>query len=431
MTKLLLQKQSLNCRRRRRLRINKMSTSTRLPTTSSLMLGLLLVLLVRIFCCWSYQILSYSHIQYLLRLPPVPMLVSPSWTSIVVAAFVSIQHHHHHHHHHRHQDSRRAREHHSPSPFPTARSSKNTIHPSSSLILASSSALDKSGGIIYKQSILSKKELYLVRREIEESSCLQQLSEEKSSIAQKRLAAELKSVGSIGNKGKSDNGGRRKTKNSSSGSRQKKNKTKNLTSQNSLDHTMNILTDGSLFQFVQDALAETNTDSYSYRSPRNSGGSNTIRSIRSSDDKIIELAPDIPVEVRLYSQPGSSMAWHYDDVLYDPPQIEVIFTLENTSDCRTMWKVVPHGNCNENGNANYKDDKLRQTTTNEVEYHEVETAVNSCLLLRAGKGPSTTGGGGPEHCVTSLRHGRRLILKCAYIMKGSRYLGDINSQGGK
>lgn len=65
------------------------------------------------------------------------------------------------------------------------------------------------------------------------------------------------------------------------------------------------------------------------------------------------------------------MAWHVDDVLYDPPQIEVVWTLENTSNCQTVWK------------------------TNEATTRSLETDRNSALLLRAGVTP---------HCVTSLKN---------------------------
>lgn len=84
------------------------------------------------------------------------------------------------------------------------------------------------------------------------------------------------------------------------------------------------------------------------------------------------------------------MAWHRDDVLYDPPQIEIVYTVENTSDCATMWKV---------GSQLYSQ----------------ETHPNSLLMLQAG---------GPEHCVTSLKRGRRVILKCAYIVESATFLGN-------
>ena len=83
------------------------------------------------------------------------------------------------------------------------------------------------------------------------------------------------------------------------------------------------------------------------------------------------------------------MQWHVDDVLYDPPQLEVVFTLENTSDCRTMWKL-----------------------NNALE--EVETENNSVILLRAGAVP---------HCVSSLKNGgARQIIKCVYCQKDAEFL---------
>lgn len=128
-----------------------------------------------------------------------------------------------------------------------------------------------------------------------------------------------------------------------------------------------------------------------------------------NDDAYI-LAPEIPVQLRCYERPGASMAWHVDDVLYTSPddansaarstttpvvddyaQIEVVWTLSNTSDCSTRWKM---------GGA---------------VQHSCETDPNSVLLLRAG---------GIEHCVTSLRRGRRVILKCAYIRPRAKYIGD-------
>mmetsp|Transcript_1243 Transcript_1243/g.1698 ORF Transcript_1243/g.1698 Transcript_1243/m.1698 type:complete len:258 (-) Transcript_1243:151-924(-) len=105
-----------------------------------------------------------------------------------------------------------------------------------------------------------------------------------------------------------------------------------------------------------------------------------------------ELSTNIPVEVRAYEKVGAGMEWHIDDVLYDPPQIEVVFTLENNSDCRTMWK--------ENGPQHQKQ-------------KSIETDENSAILLRAG---------GVDHCVSSLKHGKRVIIKCAFRKVGSTFL---------
>ena len=101
-----------------------------------------------------------------------------------------------------------------------------------------------------------------------------------------------------------------------------------------------------------------------------------------------ELSNDLPLEIRSYEKKGASMAWHVDDVLYDPPQIEFVWTLENCSDCATMWKQQ----------------------NNQVQ--SVETEGNSVILLQAG---------GPSHCVTSLKRGKRVILKSAFVEKGAVY----------
>lgn len=104
-----------------------------------------------------------------------------------------------------------------------------------------------------------------------------------------------------------------------------------------------------------------------------------------------ELSTNLPVEVRAYARKGAGMAWHVDDVLYDPPQIEVIWTLENDSDCQTLWK--------ENSSSNV--------------LHSVETEPNSVILLLAGGAP---------HCVTHLKHGSRVILKFAFVKQGAVFL---------
>ena len=107
----------------------------------------------------------------------------------------------------------------------------------------------------------------------------------------------------------------------------------------------------------------------------------------------MELSSHLPVEIRTYEKTGAAMAWHEDDVLYDPPQVEAIITLENNSDCQTLWKKP----------------------TGMIE--SKETDPNSVLLLKAG---------GPSHCVTSLKRGRRVILKCAYAAKGSVFQEGVH-----
>jgi hypothetical protein len=116
------------------------------------------------------------------------------------------------------------------------------------------------------------------------------------------------------------------------------------------------------------------------------------------------LSPDIPVEIRSYERQHAHMNWHKDDVLYTPiPQIEIILTILNTSNCRTMWELPvlqpppkPHTNANDN-----------TTVTKEVRQYSMETEPNSILCLRAGV---------VSHCVTPLKYGKRIIVKCAYTL---------------
>lgn len=190
----------------------------------------------------------------------------------------------------------------------------------------SSSELEKSKGVIYRQSVLSNGELSSIWREV--SGLLSQLQQESSSIAQHRLGASLHPITSP---------------------------------------TVQVFREGSLTRLVR----------------------------RCTGDDTMILARDIPVQLRSYEKQGASMAWHVDDVLYDPPQVEIVLTLENNSDCATMWKV---------GERHYS----------------IETDPNSVLLLQAG---------GPLHCVTSLKQGRRLILKCAYVSSNATYLqGSYTNQ---
>jgi hypothetical protein len=88
------------------------------------------------------------------------------------------------------------------------------------------------------------------------------------------------------------------------------------------------------------------------------------------------------------------MEWHQDDILYNPtPQIEVILTISNTSDCITIWK---------------EGEEMR---------NEIETKPNSVIILKAGTD-------GPEHSVSSLKHGSRMILKFVYAEDRSVFLND-------
>jgi hypothetical protein len=101
------------------------------------------------------------------------------------------------------------------------------------------------------------------------------------------------------------------------------------------------------------------------------------------------LCDHIPVKVRIYEKVGAGMDWHLDDVLYDPPQVGVVYTFENTSDCTTRWKQ------------------------GDVQTIIKESDPNSILTFEAGGAP---------HCVTPLKHGRRVIIKCAFVSKEAHFL---------
>ena len=92
---------------------------------------------------------------------------------------------------------------------------------------------------------------------------------------------------------------------------------------------------------------------------------------------------DYPIELRNYPI-GSSMNWHQDDLLTQPPQLECIFTLENTSDSFTEWR--------------HSDGTTES----------IWTLPNSLLIMLAG--PL-----GPIHRVTTVRRGERSILKFALV----------------
>jgi hypothetical protein len=97
-------------------------------------------------------------------------------------------------------------------------------------------------------------------------------------------------------------------------------------------------------------------------------------------EKQLKPAYDIPMEYRVYSK-GSSMMWHVDTILYDKPQIECIYTIDNTSDSLTQYK-----------------DRYGVV-------HSIWTEPNSLLVVLAGD---------INHRVTTLNTGYRTIIKYAY-----------------
>ena len=106
------------------------------------------------------------------------------------------------------------------------------------------------------------------------------------------------------------------------------------------------------------------------------------------------------------------MEWHVDDILYQPEQVEVVLTLENTSDCNTMWKphdqpITPPLDPSHCPPMNVLQEKIHiEQHKQKYNIESVQTTPNSALLLKAG---------GVEHKVSPLKVGKRIILKMAFV----------------
>ena len=98
----------------------------------------------------------------------------------------------------------------------------------------------------------------------------------------------------------------------------------------------------------------------------------------------VKPSNNLPIEFRIYEK-GGKMDWHrdyVDKVVRNCPQIEIVFTLENTSDSKTLW---------------IDDDTNKK--------HEIITQNNSIII---------TQGNGAYHMVTPVSIGYRSIIKIAY-----------------
>ena len=92
----------------------------------------------------------------------------------------------------------------------------------------------------------------------------------------------------------------------------------------------------------------------------------------------------LPIDYRIYEL-GGRMNWHRDVIISDNnkcPQIEIVFTLDNTSDSHTIWK---------------------EDNTDKI--HEIRTESNSILI---------TQGNSVYHKVLPITKGSRSIIKIAY-----------------
>jgi ABC-type maltose transport system permease subunit len=98
----------------------------------------------------------------------------------------------------------------------------------------------------------------------------------------------------------------------------------------------------------------------------------------------VKASNNLPIEFRIYEK-GGKMDWHrdyVDKVVRNCPQIEIVFTLENSSDSKTVW---------------IDDDTNKK--------NEIITKNNSIII---------TQGNGAYHMVTPVSTGYRSIIKIAY-----------------
>lgn len=114
------------------------------------------------------------------------------------------------------------------------------------------------------------------------------------------------------------------------------------------------------------------------------------------ENRSMVLSKIVPVEMRIYEQRGAGMEWHHDDVLYEPEQVEVVFTVENNSDCVTSWEE-------------------KDASGQVIKFEQIETQPNSAIILRAGLS-------GARHSVSALKSGRRVILKFVFTREDAKFL---------
>ena len=117
----------------------------------------------------------------------------------------------------------------------------------------------------------------------------------------------------------------------------------------------------------------------------------TIRKLREITGEPTLTLGDFPAELRVCDV-GSEMDWHVDPELYDPPQWECVFTIDNDSDSVTEWELEEEGD----------DDDVLHTRR-----RSTWTAPGSALIFRAG--------GVKRHRVKPSTFGERVIVKALYV----------------
>ena len=107
------------------------------------------------------------------------------------------------------------------------------------------------------------------------------------------------------------------------------------------------------------------------------------------------IKSNLPIEYRIYPEGSKGMKCHKDTLLYDKPQYEIVFTIENNSDSFTNYY-------SKNGKNNI-----------------IYTKPNSLLIIKANEN---------IHCVSPVSKGYRTILKLVYTQTNNynnKYVNEL------
>ena len=118
---------------------------------------------------------------------------------------------------------------------------------------------------------------------------------------------------------------------------------------------------------------------------------NKIKEIINEDIK----KSDFPIEFRVYPSGSEGMKCHKDTLLYEKPQYEMVYTIENESDSYTNWYSYLGWN------------------------NIIYTKPNSLIIVKAQEN---------IHCVSPINKGYRTILKLIYTQTekyNENYLKEI------
>ena len=105
---------------------------------------------------------------------------------------------------------------------------------------------------------------------------------------------------------------------------------------------------------------------------------------------------DFPIEFRVYPTGSQGMKCHKDTLLYEKPQYEMVYTIENESDSYTNWYSYLGWN------------------------NKIYTKPNSLIIVKAQEN---------IHCVSPINKGYRTILKLIYTQTdkyNENYLKEMN-----